>query len=169
MAHLFLELHNCSVSSSEYKAVLSYSSYNCVKLYTFENVFKGYKKLHWPFDIHYKLFWGIYPLHKCCDCNLNASAFHWKPISNFLLCISWSEYKLKAFSASEESAWQVQSFYFFPTASYSYKDLNNESDSQDQPPLHMSITAQMAVCWTTVQKATINSPASHKERKPSPE
>ncbi|KAI4806876.1 hypothetical protein KUCAC02_017669, partial [Chaenocephalus aceratus] len=32
--------------------------------------------------------------------------------------------------------------------SYSYKDLNNESDGQDQPPLHMSITAQMAVCWT---------------------
>lgn len=78
------------------------------------HIWECVKKLHWPFDIHYKLFWGIYELHKCCYCNLNVSAFHWKPISNFILCISWSEYKLKAFSGSEESAWQVQSFLFSP-------------------------------------------------------
>lgn len=36
---------------------------------------------------------------------------------------------------------------------YSNMELNHESDSQDQQPLHMSIRRQMAVCMTAVQKS----------------
>lgn len=56
--------------------------------------------------------------------------------------------------------WQVQSFFFFfphsIDASYSNKELNHESDSQDQQPLHMSITKRMAVCMTAVQTPLSN-------------
>lgn len=47
-------------------------------------------------------------------------------------------------------------------ASYSNKELNHDSDSQDQQPLHMPITRQNGSLHDCSPKATVRAPASHK-------
>lgn len=62
-----------------------------------------------------------------------------------------------SFRPVQNLVWKVQAFKKnWIDASYSDKELNYESDSQAQQPVHMSITTQMAVCMTTVQKAPSN-------------
>lgn len=61
----------------------------------------------------------------------------------------------------QSSAWQVQSL----DASYGNKELNHESDvQQQQHPQHMSITAHMALCMTAAPKSRrqIKAPARRK-------
>lgn len=79
--------------------------------------------------------------------------------SFFLCSFSLSHWKQTPSQTVHRLVWQVQSFFFLKKcvyAFYSNKELNHESDSQDQHPLHMSITRQMAVCMTIVQKPLSN-------------
>lgn len=74
----------------------------------------------------------------------------------FVVCVPDSKQ-----NPPQSSAWQVQSL----DASYGNKELNHESDvQQQQHPQHMSITAHMALCMTAAPKSRrqIKAPARRK-------
>lgn len=75
----------------------------------------------------------------------------------FVVCVPDSQQ-----NPPQSSVWQVQSL----DASYGNKELNHESDvqQQQQHPQHMSITAHMALCMTTAPKSRrqIKAPARRK-------